>query len=308
MPRIAALRQLPDPPRDSPPRPADRLPAAAGRAAAADLRADGRRTRVTPLLAPRRRSRCSSPCSPPPTPAAIATASPIRRSTSPAIAARRSTRAVPARQPLLDAQIALMWSDEIVAGLARATGRSICRRSTSGCISSRWSASFAAARGVRRALGAILGVDDRGARVLLTFRHRIAKTGANSLEGYMHPRMLAFALGLAALACVVARRASAGPWRRDARAVRLASDHRDLVRHRRAGRGVCRRALADRACDRPRSPSPASSAPGPSLAGRSRAGCVAMDATWLAVLAEKDYLFPTDGRPTRGSRISRTRS
>src|SRR4029078_10241592 len=39
--------------------------------------------------------------------------------------------------------------------------------------------------------------------VLLTFRHRIAKTGANSLEGYMHPRELAFAIGIASLAFVV---------------------------------------------------------------------------------------------------------
>ncbi|MEO7192971.1 MAG: hypothetical protein ABI051_18140 [Vicinamibacterales bacterium] len=42
--------------------------------------------------------------------------------------------------------------------------------------------------------------------VLLTLRHRIAKTGANSLEGYMHPRMLAFACGLFVLAAMVQRR------------------------------------------------------------------------------------------------------
>jgi hypothetical protein len=41
---------------------------------------------------------------------------------------------------------------------------------------------------------------------LLTFYHRIAKTGANSLEGYMHPRVLAFALGLTALAALPRRR------------------------------------------------------------------------------------------------------
>lgn len=35
--------------------------------------------------------------------------------------------------------------------------------------------------------------------LLLTLRHRIAKTGANTLEGYMHPRQLAFALGVFAL-------------------------------------------------------------------------------------------------------------
>ncbi len=41
---------------------------------------------------------------------------------------------------------------------------------------------------------------------LLTLRHQIARTGANSLEGYMHPRMLAFGVGVGALAFVVRRR------------------------------------------------------------------------------------------------------
>ncbi len=43
---------------------------------------------------------------------------------------------------------------------------------------------------------------------LLTLRHRIAKTGANTLEGYMHPRQLAFALGVVALATTYRKR----PW------------------------------------------------------------------------------------------------
>jgi hypothetical protein len=42
--------------------------------------------------------------------------------------------------------------------------------------------------------------------LLLTLRHRIAETGANSLEGYMHPRMLAFALGVASFAQIGRRR------------------------------------------------------------------------------------------------------
>lgn len=39
-----------------------------------------------------------------------------------------------------------------------------------------------------------------------TLRHRIAKTGANTLEGHFHPRMLAFAIGLFALIAVLRRR------------------------------------------------------------------------------------------------------
>src|SRR5581483_1760758 len=41
---------------------------------------------------------------------------------------------------------------------------------------------------------------------LLTLRHRVAKTGANTLEGYMHPRVLAFAIGLLAIAAALKRR------------------------------------------------------------------------------------------------------
>ena len=42
--------------------------------------------------------------------------------------------------------------------------------------------------------------------ILLTLRHQIARTGANSLEGYMHPRMLAFAIGVGSFACIVRQR------------------------------------------------------------------------------------------------------
>jgi hypothetical protein len=40
----------------------------------------------------------------------------------------------------------------------------------------------------------------------LTLRHRIPRTSANSFEPYFHPRMLAFGLGLLAVACVLRRR------------------------------------------------------------------------------------------------------
>jgi len=41
----------------------------------------------------------------------------------------------------------------------------------------------------------------------LTFRHRLLETGVNSFEGYFHPRVLAFAVGIAALgACLDGRR------------------------------------------------------------------------------------------------------
>jgi hypothetical protein len=55
-------------------------------------------------------------------------------------------------------------------------------------------------------LGRALGLSWWATAALLVFftlRHQIARTGANSLEGYMHPRMLAFACGLAGLAWLV---------------------------------------------------------------------------------------------------------
>ncbi len=126
---------------------------------------------------------------------------------------------------------------------------------------------------------------------LLTFRHRIAKTGANSLEGYMHPRMLAFAMGLAAFACVVKRRdvgalafvaaafvihpTTAG-WFGIAVAVALASR---VVTVRWLAAAVAVAALAGIWAF----------LAGP-LAGRFQL----MDAAWLAVFSEKDYLFPSE--------------
>jgi len=41
---------------------------------------------------------------------------------------------------------------------------------------------------------------------LLTLRHRIAKTGVNTLEGYLHPRMIAFGLGAIAIGAFLRRR------------------------------------------------------------------------------------------------------
>jgi hypothetical protein len=42
----------------------------------------------------------------------------------------------------------------------------------------------------------------------LSLRHRIPKTGANTLEGYLHPRMIAFALGVTALAAFLRGRST----------------------------------------------------------------------------------------------------
>jgi hypothetical protein len=125
-----------------------------------------------------------------------------------------------------------------------------------------------------------------GAAALLTLRHRIAKTGANSLEGYMHPRMMAFALGLVAFGFIVRRRLLPA-----AVFVALA-----LVVHTTTGlwfaaaTGIAAIALTIRRSFL----TPAF------LAVAAAATAIIgylfnsqrMDAEWLAVLGEKDYLFP----------------
>jgi len=124
----------------------------------------------------------------------------------------------------------------------------------------------------------------------LTLRHAIAKTGANSLEGYFHPRQLAFALGVLAIAALLERR------ERIAAALLIAAA---IVHPTTAiwfgvwlgaavwlARPAWRKALAAVAVAGVivvalvlwRGP----------LAGR----LVRMDADWLAVIADRDYLFP----------------
>lgn len=123
---------------------------------------------------------------------------------------------------------------------------------------------------------------------LLTLRHRIAKTGANSLEGYGHPRMLAFAIGVGVLACVVRRRWSwaivlialalvahptTGAWFAAAAAIAAAWPYRPRLSV--AGVGVALLILA-----------------GVVVETLVSGGLTRMDPAWLAVLDDKDYLFP----------------
>jgi hypothetical protein len=122
---------------------------------------------------------------------------------------------------------------------------------------------------------------------LLTLRHRIARTGANTFEGYMHPRVLAFAVGLAALAFVLRRRWLAGTvlivvagvvhpttavWFAAAAATMavVSSVHRTRIVIGLAAVAAIAVLVGHRL-----------------IAGR----LVVMDPAWLAVFADRDYLF-----------------
>jgi len=149
---------------------------------------------------------------------------------------------------------------------------------------------FAAAVALARHLGlswwAIAGL-----LVIVTLRHRIAKTGANSLEGYMHPRMIAFACGVASCAALASMRlVRASLWTALSAVMHPTTGAWFaivLIAGVAAARPATRRALAVLAV--------AGLVGGVALvaAGPLTGRAVTMDADWLSVLAEKDYLFPT---------------
>jgi hypothetical protein len=127
---------------------------------------------------------------------------------------------------------------------------------------------------------------------VLTLRHRIPRTSANSLEPYFHPRMFAFGLGTLAIAAVLRRR----PWMAVALigvsavvhittamwfavliGVALAVLDARLRRLAVAGAGAAAAVLAWAA-----------------TAGPLHAALVTMDEPWLQAVATKDSLFATD--------------
>jgi hypothetical protein len=124
----------------------------------------------------------------------------------------------------------------------------------------------------------------------MTLRHAIAKTGANTLEGYFHPRQLAFALGLLAVAGALEKRERLSA----VLLIAAALVHPTTAIWFMAWLGIAawfarpewRKAMAVAAL--------AAAAAGAfalwrgPLAGR----LARMDPDWLAVIADRDYLFP----------------
>lgn len=102
---------------------------------------------------------------------------------------------------MLGAQGRFFFVDEIGAALVGATGLSLPTWFAVAQV-----ATLAALYGGAMALGRAVFMTPWALAAwiaALTLRHRIAKTGANTLEGYFHPRMLVFGLGLLAIADVL---------------------------------------------------------------------------------------------------------
>jgi hypothetical protein len=126
----------------------------------------------------------------------------------------------------------------------------------------------------------------------LTLRHRIAKTGVNTLEGYFHPRVLVCGLGLVSIAVFLRGR----PWWALGLATMSAAIHpttaacfvviigtamvmtTPATRAPLAGGAVVLLAAAGLALWR----------------GSSFFDLTVMDGAWRALVATKDYTFPTD--------------
>ena len=122
----------------------------------------------------------------------------------PAIVRHVDPAAFPRDAPLIDAQARLTLVDDALAAIVKATG-----------VSLQWLFAALYVTTLVLLLTAIIRLGRRWCRspwtvialtAAVTLRHSIAKTGANTLEGYFHPRELAFALGLLGVAAFVERR------------------------------------------------------------------------------------------------------
>ena len=121
-------------------------------------------------------------------------------------------------------------------------------------------------------------------------RHRIAKTSANTLEGYFHPRQLAFAIGVLGLGEMMRAR----PWTALAAAAAAGAVHPMTGLWFVVWIGVA--IFVEQPPLRP------ALAVGGALGAAAGVGLLAagflpvsrMDEAWLATLAGKDYLFATD--------------
>jgi hypothetical protein len=191
---------------------------------------------------------------------------------------------------LIDAQGRLMITDEIIAGIARVTSLPLDTIFLGGYLLSLaliWLALVL----IGQRVSAIPWVSIAIAAAF-TLRHRIPRTSANSFEPYFHPRMLAFGLGLLAVASLMRRRTAltvalvavaalihvtTGLWLSILVGVALVLLEPALRRVAVAGATV---AIA--------------AGVWALVAGPLRASMTRMDEVWLQAVASKDSLFATE--------------
>lgn len=208
----------------------------------------------------------------------------------PAALLRLEPRLFPRDRALIESQAHLTFADEMMAALAGISGAPL-----SILLATLYVVSLALLAAAAWLIARRLYRSSWGAVALLaalTLRHQIARTGTNTLEGYFHPRQLAFALGALAIAALLRNRLATAVL-----GVGLAG-----LLHPTTALWFAIWVAVAMAVAYPRlrvSFSAAAIAIGAAglwaltagpLAGR----FVRMDPDWLATLVTKDYLFPLD--------------
>jgi hypothetical protein len=205
----------------------------------------------------------------------------------PAIERHLDPSLFPRDRGLIDSQSRLFFLDEAIAAASRAFGADLPTFFALGYLVTLALLCFAVYR-----LGRTYFVSPWTVAALLaalTLRHRIAKTGANTLEGYFHPRQLAFAAGILAIDAVLRGRS---PW-----AIALVG-LAGLV-HPTTGVFFAVWVGVALAVSDPKmrpvllSLGAVGVAAGAFFLWRGPLGLQTMDEAWTRTLADKDYVFPT---------------
>jgi hypothetical protein len=208
----------------------------------------------------------------------------------PAVTQHLNPELFPRDRAILHAQDRFMLYDDAIAAFVRASGMSVQAIFFAGYLVGLvllFGAIVAAGRVMYRTW---LGVATLAA--LLTLRHRITQTGANSLESYFQPRMLAFALGALAIAAYLRGRFVAAL----ALVAVAFAIHPTTAMWFAIWIGVAL-LVSERSW---RVPLTALAAIGLVLAGWAvtlgplRGHLDRMDPLWASALAGKDYIFPSD--------------
>jgi hypothetical protein len=196
----------------------------------------------------------------------------------------------PRDRALIDAQDDLVLVTRVLAAIVTAT-----RTSVAHVLFVAYVVMLLAIAGAGWIFGREILGTRRGAAALvlaMSIRHRVPKTGVNTLEHYFQPRMIAFALGTAALAALIRRRTATalglavgagvvhpttGLW------FAIVIGGGALVAFPEARRSLLVLAAAG-----------AVAVAAVFYSGALDTRLVVMDREWLEALATKDYLFPTD--------------
>jgi hypothetical protein len=208
----------------------------------------------------------------------------------PAVVQHLNPDLFPRDRAILHAQDRFMLYDDAIAAFVRATGVSVHAVFFAAYLTG-LGLLFGALVAIGRVMyGTWLGVAMLAA--LMTLRHRITQTGANSLESYFQPRMLAFALGAWAIATYLRGRIAPS-----LALVGFAfAIHPTTAMWFAIWIGVAV-LVSERAW---RAPLEAIAAAGAGAAlwavtlGPLRGHLTRMDPLWASAMAGKDYIFPSD--------------